>query len=65
LVLYCHRHTFITVAASNETSGPLLQALAGHTDPRTTERYVHLADQTIVSAGLRVSGFLKSSQRSK
>jgi integrase len=56
LVLYHHRHTYITAAASAEgISGPLLQQLAGHTDPRTTERYAHLADREMQKAGERVA----------
>ena len=55
LVLYHHRHTFLTVAASSAgISGPMLQQLAGHTDPRTTERYAHLASRDIHQAGMRV-----------
>ena len=55
LVLYHHRHTFLTVAASSAgISGPMLQQLAGHTDPRTTERYAYLANRDIHQAGMRV-----------
>lgn len=60
LVLYSNRHTYLTAAASSEgISGPLLQQLAGHTDPRTTERYVHLADRELQKAGHRVAEFLR------
>ena len=44
LVLYSHRHTYMTKAASVMTPAEM-QALAGHTDYRTTKRYVHLAQQ--------------------
>ena len=43
-VLYTNRHTYLTKAASVITPAEL-QALAGHTDYRTTRRYVHLAEQ--------------------
>ena len=60
LVLYSNRHTYITAAASTEgISGPLLQQLAGHTDPRTTERYAHLANREIQNAGQRVAESLR------
>ncbi len=44
LVLYTNRHTYMTRAASVMTPAEL-QALAGHTDYRTTKRYVHIAEQ--------------------
>jgi integrase len=60
LVLYHDRHTFLTAAASNAgISGPLLQQLAGHTDPRMTQKYAHLADREIVRAGQRVAESLR------
>jgi integrase len=60
LVLYSNRHTFITAAASAEgISGPLLQDLAGHTDPSTTKRYAHLANREIQRAGQRVAESLR------
>jgi integrase len=60
LVLYHHRHTYLTrAAASVGISGPMLQQLAGHTDPRTTERYAHLAGKEIHQAGLRVAEGLR------
>ncbi|MBY0522769.1 MAG: site-specific integrase [Gemmataceae bacterium] len=43
-VLYTNRHTYCTRSAA-VMSGPELQALAGHSEYRTTERYVHLAQQ--------------------
>ena len=60
LVLYHHRHTYLTAAASTEgISGPLLQQLAGHTDSRMTEKYAHLANREIVKAGQRVAESLR------
>ncbi len=60
LVLYHHRHTYLTAAASIEgISGPLLQQLAGHTDSRMTEKYAHLANREIVRAGQRVAESLR------
>jgi integrase len=41
LVLYCNRHTFGTMA-SGHVSDIELAELMGHTDVRTTHRYVHI-----------------------
>jgi integrase len=58
-VLYTNRHTFLTHAATDPTiSEPVLMDLAGHTNPRTTRRYTHLADQVVSEAGRRVADAL-------
>jgi integrase len=60
LVLYSNRHTYITTAASaGGISGPLLQQLAGHNDPRTTARYAHLADRELQKAGQLIAESLR------
>lgn len=42
LVLYTNRHTYLTNAArSGSISTPLLAELAGHTDIRMTQQYIH------------------------
>jgi integrase len=38
------RHSFASVLASGGASLPLIGALLGHSQPRTTARYAHLAD---------------------
>jgi integrase len=48
-MLYTNRHTYLTNAATVCTPAEL-QAQAGHTDYRTTRRYVHLAQQHKVIA---------------
>jgi integrase len=59
-VLYTNRHTFLTQAATDPTiSEPVLMDLAGHTDPRTTKRYTHLADRVVSEAGRRVADALR------
>ena len=66
LVLYHHRHTCLTRAAATlGISGPMLQQLAGHTDPRMTERYAHLANREIHQAGLRVEESLRRQRPGK
>jgi len=37
------RHTFASVAVSGGMSLPMIGALLGHSQPRTTARYAHLA----------------------
>ena len=57
-VLYTSRHTFLTKAGADPTISTFaLAEVAGHTDPRTTARYVHAARQAVadgyVSGGTR------------
>jgi integrase len=58
-VLYTNRHTFLTEAGADPTI-PLftLMKMAGHTDPATTERYVHAARAAVAEAGRRVGNNL-------
>ena len=37
------RHTFASVAVTKGMSLPMIGALLGHSQPRTTARYAHLA----------------------
>lgn len=55
LVLYCNRHTFGT-EASGQVSDIELAGLMGHTDVRTTQRYVHLNVNRLKEIRSRVSG---------
>jgi integrase len=41
------RHTFASHLVSGGAPLPLVGGLLGHTQPRTTQRYVHLADQPL------------------
>jgi site-specific recombinase XerD len=59
LVLYSNRHTFLTNAAAEGLSAHQVQGLAGHTDIRMAERYVHMARKDIYEAGLKVTGRLR------
>jgi len=55
-VLYTNRHTFLTRAGADPTvSHATLMEVAGHTDPRTTARYVHAAQVAVADAGRRVA----------
>lgn len=44
------RHTFASVAVSNGVSLHIVGALLGHTQPRTTHRYAHLAANPLIEA---------------
>ncbi|MEM6484383.1 MAG: site-specific integrase [Pseudomonadota bacterium] len=54
LVLYCNRHTFGTETAGLVTDIELAN-LMGHTDVRTTQRYVHLSPDRLKEIRNRVS----------
>jgi integrase len=44
------RHTFASLLASSGESLPVIGALLGHTQARTTSRYAHLLDETLRAA---------------
>jgi integrase len=44
------RHTFASILASSGRSLPIIGALLGHTQPATTARYAHLADDPLRAA---------------
>jgi integrase len=48
--LYDLRHTFASVGAGGGLSLPIIGRLLGHTQPRTTQRYAHLADDPLREA---------------
>ena len=54
------RHTFASVAVSSGMSLPLIGALLGHSQPRTTARYAHLASgplkEAVEKIGTQVNG---------
>jgi len=58
VVLYTNRHTYLTNAAP-EISAPMLGAIADHSDPRTTRRYLHHSPADLVEAGRKVVQHLK------
>lgn len=50
------RHSFASVGAGSGLALPILGALLGHTQPQTTSRYAHLADDPLKQAAERISG---------
>ena len=44
------RHTYASLAVQGGTSLYLVQALLGHSSPKMTQRYAHLADDPVASA---------------
>jgi site-specific recombinase XerD len=44
------RHSFASVGAAGGASLPIIGALLGHSQPTTTARYAHLADDPLQAA---------------
>lgn len=57
------RHTFASFLVNAGHSLYEVQKLLGHSDPRTTMRYAHLGQASLVAAAETVSSFLASSSR--
>jgi integrase len=52
---YDLRHTFASVGAGGGLSLPIIGRLLGHTQPRTTQRYAHLADDPLREAAEKIT----------
>ena len=50
------RHSFASVAAAQGLSLPVIGALLGHSQPATTARYAHLAQDPLARANAKISG---------
>ena len=48
--VYSLRHSFASIGAGGGLSLPIIGRLLGHTQPRTTQRYAHLADDPLREA---------------
>lgn len=55
------RHTFASVAVQNGMSLPMIGALLGHSQPRTTARYAHLAADPLRKAAEQIGKTLMKS----
>jgi integrase len=53
--LYDLRHSFASVGAGGGLSLPIIGRLLGHTQPRTTQRYAHLADDPLREAATKIT----------
>jgi integrase len=56
------RHSFASFLVNNGVSLYVVQDLLGHTQPRTTQRYAHLARQTLLDAAEVVSTVICGAQ---
>jgi site-specific recombinase XerD len=58
------RHSYASLLASGGASLPMIGALLGHSNPSTTQRYAHLADDPLRriadEAGDRVAAAMRS-----
>ena len=50
------RHSFVSVGVSAGLGLPIIGKLVGHSDPRTTQQYAHIADDPARSAAEKISG---------
>jgi integrase len=57
---YDLRHSFASLGAASGQSLPLIGRLLGHTQPRTTQRYVHLADDPMREAAEQIGDKIAS-----
>jgi integrase len=56
--LYDLRHSFASVGAGGGLSLPIIGRLLGHTQPRTTQRYAHLADDPLREAATKITNVI-------
>jgi integrase len=54
------RHSFASVAVSNGATLPVVGRLLGHTQPQTTMRYAHLADDPVREVAKRTAQSIQS-----
>ena len=52
------RHSFASLLVSGGSSLPIIGALLGHSQPQTTARYAHLADDPLRQATDRVGAII-------
>jgi integrase len=56
--IYDLRHTFASYGAGASLGLPIIGKLLGHTKPRTTQRYAHLADAPMRKAAEEIGGMI-------
>ncbi len=57
------RHTFASLAAASGASLPMISKLLGHTQPQTTARYAHLADDPIHQLNNQIGSTIADAMR--
>jgi len=57
------RHSFASFLVNQGVSLYVVQGLLGHTQARMTQRYAHLASQTLLNAAEVVSGVIRGAQQ--
>ena len=57
------RHSFASVAAAQGLSLPVIGALLGHSQPATTARYAHLAQDPLARANAEISARIAASMK--
>ena len=60
---YDLRHTFASVGAGGGLSLQIIGKLLGHTQPRTTQRYAHLADDPLREATAKIGSAIARAGR--
>jgi integrase len=63
LRLHDLRHTYASHLVNSGVSLPVVGKLLGHTQPQTTARYAHLADESLRKATNRFAEILKASRK--
>ena len=63
LRLHDLRHAFASAAVNDGLSLPIIGALLGHRETRTTQRYAHLADDPQRLAAAQVAGRIAEALR--
>ena len=63
LRLHDLRHSFASVGAASGMSLPVIGALLGHSQPATTARYAHFADDPLRAAGDKIGEQIAAAMR--
>jgi integrase len=56
--VYDLRHSFAAIGASGGLGLPIIGRLLGHTSPRTTQKYAHVADEAAAEAAARINAVI-------
>jgi integrase len=59
------RHTYASFAAAGGLSLPLIAAILGHKDVKTTQQYAHLADSPVKAAADRTAAAIDGAMQGR